>query len=119
MLSWRVETLVAGLQHPANVVFILANTRALPRRAAEVRLRAICRNLRLALKRLNLEHWQLVSRGDSTLRSHFPLEAQVLSQELGPFAVVFLLPAFLPGGRTTVGGHHFLHGQPVHLSSYA
>ena len=119
LLSWRVDTLVAGLQHPANVFFILANTRALPRQDAEVRLRAICRNLRLALKRLNPDHWQVVSRGDSTLRSHFPLEAQVLGQELGPFAVVFLLPAFLPGGRTTVGGHHFLHGQPVHLSSYA
>ena len=119
LLNWQVETLMAGLQHPANVFFILANTRALPRQDAEVRLRAICRNLRQALKQLNLEHWQLVSRGDSTLRSHFPLEAQVLSQELGPFAVVFLLPAFLPGGRTTVGGHHCLHGQPVHRSSYA
>ena len=119
LLSWRVETLVEGLQHPANVLFILANTRALPRREAEVRLRAICRNLRQALNRLNLKDWQLVSRGDSTLRSHFPLDAQVLSQELGLFAVLFVLPAFLPGGRTTVGGHHFLHGQPVHLSSYA
>ena len=119
LLSWHVETLVAGLRHPANVVFILANTRALPRQDAEVRLRTICGNLHLALRRLNVEHWQLVSRGDSTLRSHFPLEAQVLGRELGPFALVFLLPAFLPGGRTTVGGRHFLHGQPVHLSSYA
>ncbi len=32
LLSWRVETLVEGLQHPANVLFILANTRALPPR---------------------------------------------------------------------------------------
>ena len=119
LLSWRVETLVAGLQHPAKVLFILANTRALPRQDAEARLRTICRNLRQALNQLNLSHWQLVSRGDSTLRGHFPLEAQVLSQELGPFALLFLLPAFLPGGRTTVDGHHFLHGQPVHLSSYA
>ncbi|MCY3536837.1 MAG: four-carbon acid sugar kinase family protein [Cyanobacteria bacterium MAG IRC3_bin_20] len=119
LLSWRVEALVEGLQHPAHVLFILANTRALPWRDAEVRLRSICRNLRQALSQLNLEDWQLVSRGDSTLRSHFPLDAQVLSQELGPFAVLFVLPAFLPGGRTTVGGHHFLHGQPVHLSSYA
>ena len=119
LLSWRVETLVEGLQHPANVLFILANTRALPRQDAAARLRAICRNLRRALKRLNLKDWQLVSRGDSTLRGHFPLDAQVLNQELGPFAAWFLLPAFLPGGRTTVGGHHFLHGRPVHLSSYA
>lgn len=119
LLSWGVETLVEGLQHPADVLFILANTRALSRQEAEVRLRTICVNLRQALSRLNLEDWQLVSRGDSTLRGHFPLDAQVLSQEMGPFAVVFVLPAFLPGGRTTVGGHHFLHGQPVHRSSYA
>ena len=119
LLSWRVETLVEGLQHPAKVLFILANTRALPHRDAEARLREVCGNLRQALNRLNLKDWQLVSRGDSTLRGHFPLDAQVLSQELGPFAVLFLLPAFLPGGRTTVGGRHFLHGQPVHRSSYA
>ena len=119
LLSWRVETLVEGLQHPANVLFILANTRALPWQEAEARLRTICGNLRQALSQLNLEDWQLVSRGDSTLRGHFPLDTQVLSQELGPFAVWFLLPAFLSGGRTTVGGYHFLHGQPVHLSSYA
>ena len=119
LLSWRVETLVEGLRHPANVLFILANTRALPRQDAEVRLQTICCNLRQALNRFNQEDWQLVSRGDSTLRGHFPLDAQVLSQELGPFAVLFVLPAFLPGGRTTVGGHHFLHGRPVHLSSYA
>jgi len=119
LLNWQVETLVEGLRHPADVFFILANTRALPRRDADVRLRTICRNLRQALNQLNLEDWQLVSRGDSTLRSHFPLDVQVLNQELGPFAVLFVLPAFLPGGRTTIGGHHFLHGQPVHLSSYA
>ena len=119
LLSWRVETLVEGLQHPADVLFILANTRALPRQEAEDRLRAVCRNLRRALRRLKLEDWQLVSRGDSTLRGHFPLDGQVLGQELGPFAVWFLLPAFLPGGRTTVDGHHLLHGRPVHLSSYA
>jgi len=119
LLSWRVETLVEGLRHPAPVLFILANTRALPRRDAEVRLRLVCRNLRQAVNRLNLEDWQVAGRGDSTLRGHFPLDAQVLSQELGPFAVLFLLPAFLPGGRTTIDGRHFLHGRPVHLSSFA
>ena len=119
LLSWHVEALVEGLQHPANTLFILANIRALPRQEADVRLRVICRNLRQALNRLNLKDWQLVSRGDSTLRGHFPLEAQVISQELGPFALWFLLPAFLPGGRTTVGGYHFLQGRPVHRSSYA
>jgi uncharacterized protein YgbK (DUF1537 family) len=61
----------------------------------------------------------VVSRGDSTLRGHFPLEVEVLHEELGPFDATFLAPAFLPGGRTTVDGVHLLDGQPVHTTAFA
>jgi uncharacterized protein YgbK (DUF1537 family) len=61
----------------------------------------------------------VVSRGDSTLRGHFPLEVEVLNEELGPFDATFLAPAFLPGGRTTVDGVHLLDGQPVHTTPFA
>jgi uncharacterized protein YgbK (DUF1537 family) len=66
-----------------------------------------------------LDHWLIVSRGDSTLRGHFPLESEVIAAELGPFDAAFLAPAFLPGGRTTLGGVHYLHGQPVHTTPFA
>lgn len=52
-----------------------------------------------------------VSRGDSTLRGHFPLEpntlAHVLEQAGSPIDGIVLVPAFADAGRVTVGGVHY------------
>jgi uncharacterized protein YgbK (DUF1537 family) len=123
LLSWRAETLAAALAHPSPLLFLLANTRALDPAAASARVREICRALRPALEAARaagaIDRWLLVSRGDSTLRSHFPIEAETIAAELGPFDATLLVPAFLEGGRTTVDGVHLLHGRPVHESAFA
>ena len=61
----------------------------------------------------------MVSRGDSTLRGHTPLELEVIRSELGPFAANLLVPAFPQGGRTTAAGVHLLQGEPLHHSVFA
>jgi uncharacterized protein YgbK (DUF1537 family) len=123
LLRWDASTLRRGLAHPSPLLFVLANTRALGADAARVRVREICRALKPALAWAqaagHLDRWMVVSRGDSTLRGHFPLEVEVLNEELGPFDATFLAPAFLPGGRTTVDGVHLLDGQPVHTTPFA
>lgn len=123
LLRWDAGTLAAGLAHPSPLLFLLANTRALAPAAAADRVREICRALRPALERAmaagSIGSWLVVSRGDSTLRGHFPLEVDVISEELGPFDATLLVPAFLEGGRTTVDGEHRLHGRPVHESPFA
>ena len=123
LLRWDAETLVAGLAHPSPLLFLLANTRALAPAAAAERVREICRALRPALEQAvaagRIGGWLVVSRGDSTLRGHFPLEVEVINEELGPFDGTLLVPAFLEGGRTTVDGVHRLHGLPVHESPFA
>ncbi len=123
LLRWDAETLAAGLAHPSPLLFLLANTRALAPAAAAGRVREICRALRPALGQAlasgSIGGWLVVSRGDSTLRGHFPLEVEVISEELGPFDATLLVPAFLQGGRTTVDGVHRLDGQPVHESPFA
>ncbi len=119
LLRWDAATLAAGLAHPSPLLFLLANTRALGPGEAERRLREICGALRAAIAAAGIEHWLVVSRGDSTLRGHFPLEVDVIAEELGPFDSTLLVPAFLEGGRTTVNGVHLLHGQPVHESAFA
>lgn len=123
LLRWDAETLAAGLAHPSPLLFLLANTRALAPVAAAERVREICRALRPALEEAvacgRIGDWLVVSRGDSTLRGHFPLEVEVIAAELGPFDATLLVPAFLEGGRTTVDGVHRLHGQPVHESPFA
>ena len=123
LLRWDPDSLRRGLRHSSPLLFVLANTRALEPEAARERVREICRGLRLVLAELEvageLDRWLVVSRGDSTLRGHFPLEVDVIAEELGPFDATLLVPAFLPGGRTTRGGVHYLHGEPVHTTDFA
>jgi uncharacterized protein YgbK (DUF1537 family) len=123
LLRWDRDTLLEGLRHPSPLLFLLANTRALSPEAARERLREICGSLGSALGEAErqgwIRGWQLVSRGDSTLRGHYPLEVDTLAAELGPFDATLLAPAFLEGGRSTVEGIHLLHGRPVHESPFA
>ena len=123
LLHWDPDSLRRGLRHPSPLLFVLANTRALEPEATRERVREICRGLRLVLEELQaageLERWLVVSRGDSTLRGHFPLEVEAIQAELGPFDATLLAPAFLPGGRTTRGGVHYLHGEPLHTTDFA
>ncbi len=123
LLRWDPPTLRRALRDPSPLLFLLSDTRALePQQAAE-RVTSICRALRGAVGEIPGESgpgsWLLVSRGDSTLRGHFPLEIDRIDAELGPFDATLLVPAFLEGGRTTVDGVHLLHGEPVHRSAFA
>ena len=119
LLRWDRASLRRGLLHPSPLLFLLTNTRALAPGEATQRVTALASALRLELEDLGIEHWVLVSRGDSTLRGHFPLEVEAIAAVLGPVDALLLAPAFLPGGRTTVAGVHQLDGQPVHTTAFA
>jgi len=123
LLRWDAASLRQGLADPSPLLFLLVNTRDLAPEQARSRLASLCRTLQPLLAEAvaagTIERWLVVSRGDSTLRGHFPLESEVIAAELGPFAASFLVPAFLPGGRTTAAGVHLLHGEPVHRSAFA
>jgi len=122
LLRWDGDTLAAGLRHPSPFLFLLANSRALAPAEARERIRAIAAALGPALEEACaagvIDRWQLVSRGDSTLRGHFPLEIEAMAEALGPFDATLLVPAFLEGGRTTVAGVHRLEGTPVHETPF-
>ena len=123
LLRWDAASLRQGLADPSPLLFLLVNTRDLAPEQARARLTSLCRTLQPLLAEAvaagTIERWLVVSRGDSTLRGHFPLESEVIDAELGPFAASFLVPAFLSGGRTTAAGVHLLQGEPVHRSAFA
>ena len=96
LLRWTVETLVVALRDPSPIFFVLTNTRSLPPREAEAVTRGLCRNLKQALNCVgNLDKpvpdVMIVSRSDSTLRGHYPLEPKTIDEELGPFDAQFLV----------------------------
>lgn len=119
LTRWDVETLVEALNDESPLFFVLSNTRGLDAAQATAVTREICVNLRAALDRLagsgRTVRPLIVSRSDSTLRGHYPVETDVIAEELGPFDAHFLVPAFFEGGRITRDGVHYLlvDGQPV------
>jgi len=119
LTRWDPETLVEGLRDEAPLFFVLSNTRGMDAAQAAAVTREICTNLRVAIEQMRGEGIEVrpvvVSRSDSTLRGHYPVETDVIAEELGPFDAHFLVPAFFEGGRITRDGTHYLlvDGKPV------
>ncbi|WP_107668504.1 four-carbon acid sugar kinase family protein [Cyanothece sp. BG0011] len=123
LMQWDVETLRLGLRDEVPIFFILTNTRALtPEKAAEV-TREVCHNLKLAIEAEKIQDFLIVSRSDSTLRGHYPIETDVIAEKLGGFDAHFLIPAFFEGGRQTLDSVHYLNIEgtltPVHETEFA
>ena len=119
LTRWDVDSLRIALCDEAPLFFVLTNTRSMDALRAAAVMREVCRNLKTALRLLRQEDMDIrpviVSRSDSTLRGHYPVETDVIAEELGPFDAHFLVPAFFEGGRITRGSVHYLvvDGQPV------
>jgi len=119
LTRWDVETLKVGLQDAAPLFFVLTNTRGMDANSAEALTREVCINLKQALSELAASGHEInplvVSRSDSTLRGHYPVETDVIAEELGPFDAHFMVPAFFEGGRFTRDSVHYLivDGEPV------
>ena len=122
LTRWDVETLKAALNDAAPLFFVLTNTRGMGAKQAADVTREVCRNLKLALKTTTINP-VLVSRSDSTLRGHYPVETDVIAEELGPFDAHFLVPTFFEGGRITRDSVHYLKvngvNVPVHETEFA
>ncbi|NER21107.1 MAG: four-carbon acid sugar kinase family protein [Symploca sp. SIO1C2] len=123
LTRWDEATLKLGLKDSSPIFFILTNTRALtPEQAATV-TREVCQNLKITLEAEGIEDFLVVSRSDSTLRGHYPVETDVIAEEVGPFDAHFLVPAFFEGGRVTRDSVHYLVidgvPTPVHETEFA
>ncbi|MBD2463364.1 four-carbon acid sugar kinase family protein [Oscillatoria sp. FACHB-1407] len=123
LTRWDVDTLRIGLTDEAPIFFVLTNTRALTPTQADAVTREVCHNLKQAIALEGISDFLIVSRSDSTLRGHYPIETDAIAQELGPFDAHFLTPAFFEGGRITRDSIHYLivNGveTPVHTTEFA
>lgn len=123
LMRWDVDTLRTGLQDDSPIFFVLTNTRSLSPESAASVTKEVCHNLKLALKAEEINDFLIVSRSDSTLRGHYPIETDVIAAELGLFDAHFLVPAFFEGGRITRDSIHYLIidgvPTPVHETEFA
>ncbi|MBH8551621.1 four-carbon acid sugar kinase family protein [Nostocaceae cyanobacterium CENA357] len=123
LMHWDVDTLRTGLRDDSPIFFVLTNTRAMPPDSAASVTKEVCQNLKLALAAEEISDFLIVSRSDSTLRGHYPIETDAIAQELGSFDAHFLVPAFFEGGRITRDSVHYLIinnvPTPVHETEFA
>jgi uncharacterized protein YgbK (DUF1537 family) len=122
LTSWTVDDLRWALRQDSTAFFVLTNTRSLSPEDAATRNREVVRALQTASKAEGTDY-VLASRGDSTLRGHFPLETDVLAEELGTVDGVVLVPAYVEAGRLTVDSRHWMRTAdgllPVGESEFA
>ena len=127
LTRWDAGTLREALRDDAPLFFVLTNTRGMDAERAATLTAEVCANLRVALdaeqQAGNPITPILVSRSDSTLRGHYPIETDVIADQLGPFDAHFLVPAFFEGGRITRDSIHYVVTDgtevPAHQTEFA
>ena len=108
LTDWSVEMIVAELQNDLPAFYILTNSRSLPLPDAQKLNAEIGCNLSAAATQVQ-RNFAVISRGDSTLRGHFPGELAALSEALEQtFDGWIINPFFLEGGRYTVDDVHYV-----------
>jgi uncharacterized protein YgbK (DUF1537 family) len=126
LTSWTVADLQWALQQPTTGFFVLTNTRSLSEADAAERNRQVVDALHQAAT-LEEVPYVIASRSDSTLRGYFPLETDVLAEELAARGTVvdgvMICPSYVEPGRLTVDSVHWARTAegmiPVSHSEFA
>jgi uncharacterized protein YgbK (DUF1537 family) len=111
LTRWEHEDLAGAFATGAAAVYVLTNTRSLDEDAAAARNREVVAVALAAASEVG-RRVTFVSRSDSTLRGHFPLETDVLTREIVAHGaatpdLVLIVPAFPDAGRITVDSVHY------------
>lgn len=108
--SWEASEIQAGFDEDRKLFYVLTNSRSMSSRETERVHRSIGEAIRQASERSGMPAL-VMSRSDSTLRGHFPLETDVLCGEMerggAPIDGIILCPFFKEGGRYTIDGTHY------------
>ena len=113
---WDYETVLEAFRAPEQMFFILTNSRGLTAPESRALHAEAAKNIAAAAKASGRD-FLVLSRGDSTLRGHWPMETEVLRTVLEAetgrrFDGEVIYPFFPEGGRYTLGGvHYVLQGE--------
>ena len=109
--DWTEESIAAGFAEENRMFFILTNSRAFQTAQTEAEHRTIAARVAAEARRTGKE-FMLISRSDSTLRGHYPLETVTLARTLEESGEHIdgevLMPFFKEGGRFTIGDVHYV-----------
>lgn len=116
--DWTVNTMIKGFEEEQSMFFILTNSRGLVASDTKAVHRDIALHAEEASQATN-KPYVIISRGDSTLRGHYPLETETLKDTVEAqsgisFDGEVIIPFFKAGGRFTVDNvHYVLYGEEL------
>lgn len=110
--DWSLESIEQGFKEDQPMFFILTNSRGLTVEETKKVHQTIAGNILQIAKKLDRE-FIIISRSDSTLRGHYPLETSILKDTIESSSEMkvdgeVLLPFFKEGGRFTINNIHYV-----------
>ena len=110
--DWTEESIRSGFAEESPMFFILTNSRSMTGAQTESVHREIAHRV-CRVSRETGRDFILISRSDSTLRGHWPLETKILAEEvtrsLGKcYDGEVIMPFFREGGRFTFDNIHYV-----------
>lgn len=110
--DWSLESIEMGFKEDNTMFFLLTNSRGFTAAETEQAHIEIAENIVKVANKVNKD-FIVISRGDSTLRGHYPLETEVLKNTVEqnskvPYDGEVILPFFKEGGRFTIDNIHYV-----------
>lgn len=110
--DWSLESMRDAFREDKKLFFILTNSRGFTKEQTTKIHKEIAAAVDRAAKESNQEYL-FISRSDSTLRGHYPLETEILREEYESRTGIsidgeILCPFFKEGGRFTIGDIHYV-----------
>lgn len=106
--NWDEESILDGFQSDKQMFFILTNSRAFSKEKTKQVHEDITNRIKKIGKQFN-QPFIIISRSDSTLRGHFPLETETIKQTLPTTTDgEIIIPFFKEGGRYTIDNIHYV-----------
>lgn len=110
--DWTLESLRSGFAAPEKLFFVLTNSRGFTVEQTTKAHTEIAQNVDAVAKEFGMDYL-IVSRSDSTLRGHYPLETDLLRRVAEQTAQrttdgEILCPYFKEGGRFTLNNVHYV-----------
>ncbi|MCR4632647.1 MAG: hypothetical protein K5648_00800 [Erysipelotrichaceae bacterium] len=108
--DWSYETMKQAMEND-KLFYILTNSRGMIEQESRKIHEQIMETISKVFKETNKKYFY-ISRGDSTLRGHYPLETDLLAEGLkkdfGKVDGDILIPFFKEGGRFTLDDVHYV-----------
>ena len=109
--NWTVDSMTEGLNDPNKLFYILTNSRGMTQAETTKIHHEILESVAAASEKTG-RPYLFISRSDSTLRGHYPLETELLKEGMEASGVTVdgdvLMPFFKEGGRFTINNVHYV-----------